>query len=192
MRAESTVNKGASDALAEATQTDAAAGLDPVLARRSIRKYTNRRVTDSDVKTLLEAAMAAPSAHDERPWHFIAIRNGALQELIQVIHPHAYMVTQASVVILVCGDKNLQKIQGFWAQDCAAATENILIEAEQLGLGAVWLGVYPIEGLVRKLRGMLSLPEHIIPFSLVAIGHPAEKKKPSSRYNEKRVHHDEW
>ena len=109
--------------------------MDPVLSRRSVREYTAQPVPDEMVHTLLKAAMAAPSAGDERPWHFIVIDDQQIKERIPEIHRSAHMAPNAPVAILVCGDENLQKHRGFWVQDCAAATENVLIEAQQLGLG---------------------------------------------------------
>jgi nitroreductase len=144
------------------------------------------------VKTLVTAAMAAPSVADERPWHFIVIHDPAIKHQITAVHRFAYMAAQASVALLVCGDKRLEKQRGFWVQDCAAATENILIEAQQLGLGAVWLAVYPVEGLVQGFRRLLGIPEHVIPFGLVLVGHPAKQQKPVNRYDESRVHTDGW
>jgi nitroreductase len=102
------------------------------------------------------------------------------------------MVPNAPVAVLVCGDETLQKARGFWVQDCAAATENILIEAQQLGLGAVWLGIYPIEGRVEGPRRLLGIPDYVVPFALVALGHPAEYTKAVRRYDASRVHVDQW
>ena len=166
--------------------------MDPVLSRTTIRDYTDERVSDESVEMLLRAAMAAPSAEDERPWHFLVIRDRQIREKIPGIHRFAHMVPNASVAVLVCGDKTLQKARGFWVQDCAAATENILIEAQQLELGAVWLGVYPIEGRVEGLRRLLGIPDHVIPFALVALGYPAESAKAATKYDPSRVHVDRW
>ncbi len=165
---------------------------DPVLLRRSIRRYTAEEVDDEDVKKVLEAGMAAPSAGNERPWHFIVMRDRRLLDGVIEVHPYAQMLKQAPVAILVCGDPSLEKYKGFWVQDCSAATENILIMAVQLGLGAVWLGIYPIEERVEGLRRLLGLPEDVIPFALVSMGHPAEEKKNGERYDATRVHHDGW
>jgi len=166
--------------------------MDPVLSRRSVREYTAQPVSDDMLHTLLKAAMVAPSAGDERPWHFVVIDDQRIKEKIPEIHRFAPMAPNAPVALLVCGDENLQKHHGFWVQDCAAATENILIEAQQLGLGAVWLGVYPVEGRVQGFRRLLDIPEHVVPFALVLVGHPAEHKKPANRYDESRVHKDSW
>jgi nitroreductase len=165
---------------------------DPVLSRRSIRSYTEQPVAEETVRILLEAAMAAPSADDERPWHFIVVRDRQIREQIPDIHHYAHMVAQAPVAIVVCGDETLQKQPGCWVQDCSAATENILIEAQQLGLGAVWLGIYPVEGRVQSFRRLLKLPSHVTPLAIIAVGRPAERKEPSNRYDASRVHFDCW
>ena len=166
--------------------------MDPVLTRRSIRKYIDQPISNNKLEILLKAAMAAHSADDERPWHFLVIKDEQIREQVSEIHPSAYMVTNAPVIIIICGDKTLQKLHGFWVQDCSAATENILIEAKQLGIGSVWLGIYPIEGRVESFRRLLDIPEHVIPFALVALGYPGEYKKPIERFDKTRVHYDKW
>lgn len=166
--------------------------MDPVLSRRSVREYTAQPVSDEMLHTLLKAAMVAPSAGDERPWHFVVIDDRRIKEKIPEIHRFAHMAPNAPLALLVCGDENLQKHHGFWVQDCAAATENILIEAQQLGLGAVWLGVYPVEGRVQGFRRLLDIPERVIPFALVLVGYSAEHKNPANRYDESRVHLNCW
>ena len=166
--------------------------MDAVLRRRSIRKYTGEPVSDDQVRRLLEAAMAAPSAGDERPWHFVVIRDPQLRDGVQAIHPYAHMVPQADLAILVCGDETLEQHKGYWVQDCSAATENLLVEAVEQGLGAVWLGIHPIADRVEGFRRLLGIPKHVIPFALVAVGHPAEQKPPADRYDPRRVHRDRW
>jgi len=165
---------------------------DPILDRRSIRRYTTQDVEEKDVRMLLEAGMAAPSAGNERPWHFVVVRDRQLMQSIIEVHPYAQMLKQSPVAVLICGDSTLEKYPGFWVQDCSAAVENMLIMAVKLNLGAVWLGIYPIEERVRGLRQLLRLPENVIPFALVSIGHPDEEKRPLDRYDEERVHRDGW
>ncbi|OPX61252.1 MAG: nitroreductase A [Methanomassiliicoccales archaeon PtaB.Bin134] len=165
---------------------------DPVLERRSIRRYTGKDVDEKDVKKVLEAAMAAPSAGNERPWHFVVLRERRLLDGVMEVHPYAQMLEQSPVAVLVCGDPSLEKYKGFWVQDCAAATENMLIMATQLGLGAVWLGIHPIEERVHGLRLLLGIPQDIVPFALVPLGHPDELKRPVDRYDDSRVHRDGW
>jgi nitroreductase len=166
--------------------------VDPILTRRSIRKYTDQPVSDEDVTYLLRAAMSAPSANNEQPWHFVVIKDRKLLAEIPKIHPYAQMVPGAQLAIMVCGDLSLDVMNGYWVQDCAAATENILIAAQSKGLGAVWLGVYPREERVRALQQLFGLPEKVLPFALIPVGYPAEQKPPADRFNPNRVHYDRW
>jgi nitroreductase len=166
--------------------------MNSLFRRRSIRHYTKEPIKPESIELLLKAAMAAPSAGNQQPWHFIVIQDRRILEEIPNLHPYAQMVMEAPLAILVCGDLSSEKHPGFWVQDCSAATENILIEACELGLGAVWVGVYPNEQRVTALSKLVSLPEKIIPLSLVPIGYPAEHKQPSGRYDESRVHQNSW
>jgi nitroreductase len=165
---------------------------DPVLSRRSIRKYTGEPVDDATVERLLHAAMAAPSAGNQQPWRFVVIRDRVTRIAVTEVHPYSRMLPEAAVAILVCGDPTSCKWPQMWEQDCAAATENLLIEAELLGLGAVWLGVHPIVERVDGIRALLGIPESVVPFAIVPLGHPAESKPPSDRYDAARVHRERW
>jgi nitroreductase len=166
--------------------------MDAVLRRRSIRKYTGDRVSDEQVKRLLKAAMAAPSAGNQQPWQFVVVRDKATLATLARTSPYTAMTADAVLAILVCGDLSDERHPGFWVQDCSAAVENILIEVEELGLGAVWLGIYPIEERMDFLREALHIPDPIMPFALIAIGHPAETKPPADRYDESRIHNERW
>lgn len=163
-----------------------------ILSRRSIRKYTPEPVSDEIIKELLKAAMSAPSAGNEQPWHFIIIKDRDTLNIIPEFHPYAKTLEQAPAAILVCGDLNLERRKGYWVQDCSAATQNILIAAQAKGLGAVWLGIYPREERVSRLQNLLGIPLHVIPFSIVALGYPAEHKPPANRYKESRLHFERW
>jgi nitroreductase len=163
-----------------------------ILERRSIRKYTDAPVSDDDIEDLLKAAMAAPSAGNEQPWEFIITRNRKDMIAINEIHPYSNCLRNAPVAIIVCGDINREQFKGYWPQDCSAATENILIAAQDKGLGSVWLGVYPLEDRVRGIREIFGLPENIVPFAVTPIGHPAESKDPPNRYDDSRIHWDKW
>lgn len=166
--------------------------IEAVMGRRSIRKYTNKEVPDETVKQLLRAAMSAPSAGNEQPWQFIVIRQRAILDAIPSIHPHSHMLKEAALAIAICGDLNFEVFKDFWVQDCSAATQNMLIAAHGLGIGAVWLGFFPLPDRVTGLKRLLSLPEHVIPLSMVSMGWPAEEKAPTMRYLEDRVHYDKW
>jgi nitroreductase len=163
-----------------------------ILSRRSIRKYTNKQVPDSVVKEILEAAMSAPSAGNERPWHFIVIKDRKILDEIPKIHPYSQALNTASVAILVCGDLKLEVHKDFWIQDCSAAAENILIAAQAKGLGTVWLGVYPRTERVDGIRKLLNIPDNVIPLAVIPIGYPAEERPPAVRFDPSRIHHNKW
>jgi nitroreductase len=166
--------------------------IEAILSRRSIRRYTNDPLPDLVVNEILRAAMSAPSAGNEQPWHFVVIRDRKTLDRIPEVHPHAQMLKEAPVAILICGDMGLEKHKGFWVQDCSAATENMLLAASAKGLGAVWLGIYPREDRVDGLRRMLDIPKGVIPFSLIPLGHPAEEKPREDRFNIDRIHLERW
>jgi len=163
-----------------------------ILTRRSIRRYTNEKVSDDVVKKLLEAGMAAPSAGNQQPWHFVVMDERQILDEIPKIHPYAGMLKQAPVAILVCGNAEEESYKGYWVQDCSAATQNILLAAHGLGLGAVWLGVYPVEDRVDDIRKILNLPHHIIPLAVISIGYPAEEKPKSDRFSEAKISYNRW
>ncbi len=166
--------------------------MEAIFKRRSIRRYTNDDIPDVMMKKILEAAMNAPSAGNEQPWHFMVIKSKEILETLAEASPHARMVKDAPLVIIVCGDLSLQKHEGYWVLDCSAATENILIEVTALGLGAVWLGVYPIQERVEYIKKQFGLPESVIPFAMIPIGYPAQDMKLVNRYNQERVHYERW
>ena len=114
-----------------------------IITRRSIRKYSDKIVPSELIDKLIKAAMYAPSARNTQPWHFMVIDDRQLLNQIPEIHPFADMCRQASHAIFVCGDVNIEKLEGYISLNCAAATQNILLAAHELGLGSVWLGVYP-------------------------------------------------
>jgi len=161
-----------------------------IFARRSIRKYTTKPVCKENIKVMLEAAMAAPSASNRQPWHFIVVTDRQTLDKLASAHPYGKMLLEAPLCIAVCGDESVSP--GFWMQDCSAASENLLLAAAALGLGAVWLGVHPRESRVSPIRKVLKIPETIVPLNLIPIGHPAEEKEPRTQYNELRVHRENW
>lgn len=166
--------------------------MEAILRRRSIRKYRPEPVEPEKVTKLLAAAMAAPSAGNEQPWHFLVVTERARLNAIPEVHPYAQMLKEAPLAIVVCGDEQLEKHQGYWVQDCAAAVQNILVAATGMGLGSVWLGVHPREDRVRAVRALLGVPAHVVPLAIVALGYGAEEKGPAERYNDGRVHREKW
>lgn len=166
--------------------------MEAILTRRSVRKFTGEIIPDELYDKLLRAAMQAPSARNDQPWQFIIIDNRDTMDAISRFHPYAQMLNKAAGVITVCGDRRLEQNVGYIALDCAAASENILLAAHALGLGAVWLGVYPRTERMRSLSGLLNLPENIIPISMIALGIPEVKSIPENRYQQTRVHRNTW
>jgi len=166
--------------------------LEAIFSRRSIRLYTSKPLSRDVINELLKAAMSAPSAGNERPWHFILMTERALLDEIPKFHPYAGMLKQAPAAILVCGDRSLEKHPGCWVLDCAAATMSLLLAAHAKGLGSVWCGVYPTEDRVENFKKLLRLPEHIVPFSLLPLGFPDERKQAPDRFDGSRVHDNRW
>jgi nitroreductase len=166
--------------------------IEAILTRRSIRKYKPDPVPDEVVKVLLEAAMNAPSAGNQQPWHFIVIRDRASLDAIPTFHPYSQMLKEAPLGIVVCGDLEKQVHDGYWVQDCSAATENLLLAAHAKGLGAVWLCVYPREPRVIGVKEILKLPDYIIPLCIISLGLPAEEKPQAKRFIPERIHYDRW
>jgi nitroreductase len=168
--------------------------IENLFARRSIRTFTADAVDPAQVEMLLKAAMAAPSAANRKPWHFIVVTDARVRETLAQAHPHARMLTESPVALVPCGEPSMSipGRQDYWIQDLAAATENILLASTGLGLGSVWCGVYPVQERVEAVRRILCVPEHVIPFALIAIGHPAEQKEPRTQYDARRIHRDRW
>jgi len=166
--------------------------MEVMLTRRSVRKYNKKPLSNKVIEELLKAAMSAPSAGNEQPWHFIIMDDPEILSEVHTFHNHAKMLKDASVAILVCGDLNLDKHNGMWIQDCSAATQNLLLAVRAKELGAVWLGIYPREERIIGMKKLANLPENIIPFSLISIGYPAEKQEKIDRYNASRIHHNKW
>jgi nitroreductase len=166
--------------------------MDVIFKRRSVRKYTSQAVSDADIEAVIRAGMAAPSAGNQQPWHFLVIRDRSILLEIANINPYAKMLEHAPAAILVCGDMRLEKHEGFWVQDCSAATENMLIELTQRGLGGVWLGFYPVQSRVDGIKKLFNLPKEVTPLCVVALGHPAEKTEEADRFKKERIHFDAW
>jgi nitroreductase len=136
--------------------------------------------------------MAAPSAQNQQPWQFVVVRDRSLLERLAAANPYGGMTRNAQLAIVVCGDLSREKSPGYWVQDCAAATENLLIAAHGAGLGAVWTGTYPREERVAKVSEVLGLPEHVVPLAVIPVGYPAEHPAPADRFDPGRIHIDRW
>jgi len=161
--------------------------------RRSIRQYVKGApVSDEQVETLLRAAMSAPSAGNQQGWAFIVVRDRAKLDAIMKLHPYTAMLRTASLAIVVCGDLSNENYKCYWPQDCAAATENLLLAAANMGLGTCWCGVHPRPEREAGFRKLFALPDTAAPFAVIAVGVPAEQKSPANYYDPAKIHHETW
>ena len=161
-----------------------------ILSRTSVRAYTDQKVEKDKIEKLLRAAMAAPTAVNKQPWHFVVIEDKHVLEQIAEEIPTAKMAARAPLAITVCGDME-KALDGegrdFWIQDASAATENLLLAAHAMGLGAVWTSVYPIKDKVEATRALLKLPETIVPLGTIVIGYPKETPQPKDKWKPENV-----
>ncbi|MEN8204112.1 MAG: nitroreductase family protein [Bacteroidota bacterium] len=166
--------------------------LNYILDRRSIRRFKDQKVDNLTIKKILTAAMYAPSAMNRQPWHFVVIDEPALLLKSMEIHPYARMLQTASHAIVVCGDEELQHDDGYWVVDCGAATQNLLLAAHALGLGTCWVGLQPREERKTAFSRLLTLPRHVKPFAMVALGYPDESKSRPRRFHPEKVKYNGW
>lgn len=166
-----------------------------IMTRSSVRDYQDMPVEDEKIETMLRAAMAAPSAVNKQPWRFIVIKDKNTLKAISENFRSMRMAEKAALAIVVCGDMNAT-LEGegreYWVQDASAATENLLLAANSLGLGAVWCGIYPIQERVALLKEMLSIPEDITPLNVVPIGYPADDPTPKDKWDPSKIHYETW
>ena len=166
---------------------------DLVSRRYSVRDYLPKPIQKADLEYVLNCARLAPSAVNKQPWHFVAVTDKA--KLKELAGNRGRMLEQCALSIVVCG--NLEKAvpgkaQEYWIQDCSAATQNILLAAHALGLGAVWTGVHPTAERVAFVSKAVNLPETMIPLCVIAIGHPAESPTPKDKWKPENVSYNEF
>ena len=180
--------------------------LEVIKARTSIRAFTGEKLTEEQIHTLLDAAMAAPTDADARPWHFVVLTDDEMKAGLYQREHHRKMVADAGAVIIVCGkttrmsrphgdQPDAQPVEvpnNYWFEDCSAATENLLLAATALDLGAVWLSCYPNERIVERIRTYLGLPADITPLAIVPVGIPAENPEPKQKWDPERIHYNKW
>lgn len=167
--------------------------LDLLFIRRSIRKYTDQKVSEDLIKIILSAGMAAPSAGNEQPWEFIVVDDREKMSRITDYHPYSAMLKNASHAIITCANPaKFKYAEEYWIQDCSAATQNMLLAAAGLGLGAVWLATFPVIVRIEGVRKIFNIPQEIIPVSMISLGYPAEQRSPKEGYNEAIVHWNKY
>ena len=169
------------------------AAIENIMTRTSIRQYKAQAVEQEKIDIMLKAAMAAPTAVNLQPWHFIVITDKKAIGLLSGNQP-----TNAPLLIAVCGNtdkttmENGNKLPDFWVQDVSAATENLLLAAHALGLGAVWTGVYPVMERTAEVANVLNCPPNIIPLAVVRIGYPDEAPEPKDKFKEENISYNKF
>lgn len=172
--------------------------MEVILHRSSVRSYTDEKVSDEDIQTLLKAGMAAPSAMNWQPWSFVVVNTREDLDSLAATNPHAKMMYKAPLAIVVCGKTEWAVGGGesvpnpYWDQDCSAVTQNILLAADYLGLGAVWTGCFPREERTSGVKKVLGIPEGVEPLSVIVIGHPAKEYTPKDKWNPDCIHYNKW
>jgi nitroreductase len=165
--------------------------MDILFERTSVRKYTDENIKKDDLRYILHAAMSAPTAKNTRCYSFIVVRNKETHKKIAAIHKAAQMILQAPLAILVVGNQNTA-FEGYLPQDCAAATQNILLAATAKGYGAVWCGVYSNKEKSEGIEKLFRLPQNIKAFSLVIIGNPIDKNTQKNRWEPEKIKYEVW
>lgn len=165
-----------------------------IFERRSVRQYLDKEIPKEEIIKLLQAAMRAPSAVNQQAWEFVVVKDREKLNEIITFHPYAKMLKQADCAVIVCGNLKRQRTTplDFWVQDCSAATQNLLLEAVHLGIGAVWLGLYPMMKRVKRVQDLFGLPEHVVPLNIISLGYPEKMPEPMDTYREDAVHWEEW
>ena len=160
-----------------------------LLERKSIRNFTDKAIEKEVIEKLLKAAMQAPSAHNQQPWEFIVVDDRTLLDELSLASSGAWMLKNVNVAIVPIIVPT-EASPRFAVQDMAACTQNILLEATNLGLGSVWIGVYPLEERVNHIEKVLNIKDSKHPFSMIALGYPKYEKETKIRYDESRVHYN--
>ena len=168
--------------------------LNTIKNRKSVRNYLDKPVSREDLENLIKAGMAAPSAVDLRPWAFIAVTDKSTLVCLADVTPFGKMLPNAGAAVVVCGipEKSVPGAPEYWIQDCSAASENILLAAESMGLGAVWLGIHPIPERIEDIRDLLNIPENVVPLNIISIGYPTGLERPKNKFNPENIHWDKW
>lgn len=165
------------------------AALNNIFERKSVRTYQNKEVEKEKIELMLRAGMSAPSGKDTRPWEFIVITDRAKLDSMAADLSNAKMLAQAPAAIIVCGDSIRSS---YWYLDCSAAAQNILLAAESLGLGAVWTAAYPYEDRSEIVRKYTGIPDSILPLCVIPFGYPATKEQPKQKFDEKKIHYNQY
>ncbi|MCR4603139.1 MAG: nitroreductase family protein [Prevotella sp.] len=171
------------------------AAITNIMTRVSVRKFKQQAVESEKVEAMLRAAMAAPTAANKQPWHFIVVSDKQKLNELAGEGGRGNMLRNAPLAIVVCGDMNKAfegKAQEYWIQDTSAATENLLLAAHALGLGAVWTGQWPMDDRYQHTQKVLGMPEHIRPLCTVIIGYPDEQPAPKDKWKPENISYNQF
>lgn len=179
------------------------AAIQNILSRKSVRSFTDQKLTEDQFNTLLKAAMAAPTGMNAQPWSFVVLQDTSRYDEIFAGNMRASLYKKAPAVIVFCGDTTMTRKSRetgeemtmpnmFWSQDVAASVENFLLAAESMGLGAVWTACYPDRGLVNAVKAGLGLPDTVLPFCVVPVGYPAGDDQPKDKWKPEKIHYEKW
>lgn len=163
--------------------------IENIHSRKSVRKYTDEKVSEEDLLLLVKAGMAAPTGKNRQPWHFITVVSRETLDLMADKLPYAKMLHNVSAAIIVCGDVERSP---YWYLDCSNASQNILLAAEASGFGAVWTAAYPYEDRMSAVRECLHLPDNIMPLNVIPIGYSTGAEKPRDKWDETKIHRETW
>lgn len=169
--------------------------IEDIMTRTSVRSYSDRQVEKETVDTLLRAAMAAPTAGNKQPWRFVVIDDKAILQSISENFHTMTMAKDASIAVIMCGDTQSAfpgELSDYWIQDVSAASENLLLAAHAMGLGAVWCGIYPQMDRVEQFSEMLNLPGNIIPMACICVGYPSGETTPKDKWKPEYIHYNSW
>ena len=162
--------------------------MNSIFHRTSIRDFLDQPVEPEKVELLMKAAMASPSAANQQPWEFYVVTNKQVLEQLAASSPYAGCTKKAPMAIVICGRKE-SMLPDYINIDLSACTENILLQADELGLGAVWLGIAPLQDRMLQVKEILEAPEHLDVFAIVPCGYPAKVNAQQDRFDESRVHY---
>ena len=158
--------------------------------RYSERRYSDQKIAQADLDYILACAQLAPSAVNKQPWHFVVVTDKQQLEALAEANPNAGMAAHAPLAIVVCGDLD-RALEGiareYWVQDCSAVTQNILLAANAMDLGAVWTGTYPIKERCDAVSKILQLPENVLPLNTIVIGYPERDNQPKDKWDPNKI-----
>lgn len=169
--------------------------IENIMTRTSVRSYSDRPIAKETVDTLLRAAMAAPTAGNKQPWRIVVVNKRATLDSIAADFQYMTMAKEAALAVIMCGDTTATfpgAGKEFWVQDVSAASENLLLAAHSMGLGAVWCGIYPQTERVSQFSKLLELPSNIIPMSCICVGYPKGQTTPKDKWKPENIHYNLW